>query len=49
MDPVPTLNWVFENESKVSEILTQPGSRKNLLVDVKGPQQGYSGSYLVIL
>ena len=29
-DPVPTLNWVFENQSIVSRILTQPKAEKKV-------------------
>ena len=51
-DPVPTFNWVFENQPKASGILTQPSRYKraesNLLADEKGPQQGDPGSCLVI-
>ena len=40
MGPVPTLNWVFENEGKASGILTHPSNYKraesNLLADKKG-------------
>ena len=49
---MPTFNWVFENQSKKSGILTQLSCYKiadsNLLVDQKGPQQGDPSSFLVI-
>ena len=42
MDPVPTSNWVFENQPIAGEILTQSSRNKraesNLLADEKGPQ-----------
>ena len=40
-DPMPTLNWVFENQPIASGKLTQPSRYKrvesNLLADKKGP------------
>ena len=39
-DPVPTFNWVFENQRIASGILTQPSRYKrveiNLIADEKG-------------
>ena len=52
-DPVPTFNWVFENQPIASKILTQPSRYKRaeskLLSDEKGLQQGDPGSCLVII
>ena len=51
-DPVPTFNWIFENQSIESGILTQTSRYKrpvsNLLADEKGPQQVDPDSCLVI-
>ena len=46
---MPTLNWVVENQPKVSGILTQPSSRKQFAGRRKGSlENGEGGSYLYI-
>ena len=43
---LPTLDTVFDNQPIVSEILTHPSSRNNLLADEKGAWKRGADSYL---